>query len=244
MLTPDELARYDRQLGIPGWGQDAQERLKRSRVFVAGAGGLGSPVILYLAAAGVGELIVCDSDVIEPSNLNRQIIHRSDRLGSEKASSAASSAMAINPLVSVRAVHAMITSKNAGRLIDGVDLVIDCLDNFETRHLLNRAIVEKGIPMIHGGVAGFAGQVMFIDTPETACLACVFPRAKKERFSITGPTAGIIGSIQALEALRYCTGIGPSLKGKILFWDGFAMSCETIGVEPNQRCSVCRHVRK
>lgn len=244
MLTPDELERYDRQLGIPGWGQDAQERLKHSRVFVAGAGGLGSPVILYLAAAGVGELVVCDSDVIEPSNLNRQIIHATDRLGSEKASSAASSAIALNPLVSVRPVRAAITAKNADRLIDDADIVIDCLDNFETRHVLNRAIVEKGIPMIHGGVAGFTGQVMIIDMPETACLACAFPRAKKERFSITGPTAGIIGSIQALEALRYCTGMGPSLKGKILFWDGFSMSCETITVEPDPRCSVCRHYRK
>ncbi|MBP7736015.1 MAG: HesA/MoeB/ThiF family protein [Spirochaetes bacterium] len=242
MLSNDEIQFYSRQLGIAGWGGAAQERLKSSTVFVAGAGGLGSPVLYYLAAAGIGTLVICDYDTIEMTNLNRQILHEYGKIGQFKVDSAGTSLSELNPFIKVIRVKTKLTKKNAISLVGDPDLIVDCLDNFETRHILNRVSVEKKIPMIHGGVAEFRGQITFLHPPETPCLACFLDRKdRKGKIQVAGATAGVIGSLQASEAIKYCAGIGPALKNRLMFWDGLSMKFETITIRRNPRCRVCKN---
>jgi molybdopterin-synthase adenylyltransferase len=244
MLTPDEQSRYRRQLTIADWGEEAQLRLKKASVFVAGAGGLGSPVLMYLAAAGVGTISVCDYDSVELSNLNRQILHCDARIGSPKADSARDTLHTTNPNVTVLPVKTQITRKNAASLIGSSDLIIDCLDNFEARHILNTVSVSRSIPMIHAGISGFQGQITFLKPPETPCLACFYQKPKKTTPPVLGATAGAIGSLQAMEALKYLTGIGGNLMGKLLFFDGKEMRMETVKIVRNPRCRVCGKIRQ
>lgn len=240
MLTEKEVAMYARQMGIGAWGPDAQEKLRDAKVFVAGSGGLGSPVLYYLAAAGVGNITICDSDAIDISNLNRQILHTYERIGEPKVDSAKMSIGERNPFISVKALNERITEKNAEAIVSGSDLIIDCLDNFETRYVINRASVRLRIPMVHAGVSEFGGQLTFLQPPETPCLACFLDVKDKKKVNyIVGATAGVIGSLQALEAIKFLAGIGPSLKNRILFWDGISMKFENITVKRNQRCAVC-----
>jgi molybdopterin/thiamine biosynthesis adenylyltransferase len=243
MLSHDEIKLYSRHLGIPSWGAAAQDKLKGSKVFVAGAGGLGSPVLYYLAAAGVGNLLVCDYDLIDISNLNRQIIHRFNRIGEMKVESAQASLQELNPFINITPLSKKITSKNAGDLVSGSDIIIDCLDNFKTRHILNRVSATLHIPMIHAGVSEFRGQITFLHPPETPCLACLIPEDNKKRVNyIAGATPGVIGSLQALEAIKYLTGIGTTLKNRMLFWDGLSMEFEAISLKRNPRCRVCKNL--
>jgi molybdopterin/thiamine biosynthesis adenylyltransferase len=243
MLSNDEIKLYTRHLGIPSWGTAGQEKLKGSRVFVAGAGGLGSSVLYYLAAAGVGNLALCDYDVIDISNLNRQILHRFKRIGEPKVESARASLLELNPFINITAVNKKITLKNAEDLVAGSDLIIDCLDNFKTRHVLNRASVSLHIPLIHAGVSEFRGQLTFLHPPETPCLACLIPKAGTKRINyIAGPTPGVLGSLQAVEALKYLAGIGSTLKNRMLFWDGLTMEFETISLRRNPGCRVCNNM--
>jgi molybdopterin/thiamine biosynthesis adenylyltransferase len=240
MLTEEELNLYARHLGMRSWGTDVQEKLKSAKVFIAGTGGLGSPVLFYLAAAGAGNLSVCDSDTIDITNLNRQILHTFERIGGDKVDSAKLSIAERNPFVAVKALRERITVKNAETMIAGSDLIIDCLDNFETRHVINRVSVKLHIPMLHAGVSEFGGQLTFLQPPETPCLACFMNMKDKKGINyITGATAGVIGSLQAVEAIKYLAGFGPSLKNRVLFWDGMSMKFETINVKRNPRCSVC-----
>ena len=240
MFSKEELQRYSRQTGITGWGESAQEKLKKSKIFIAGAGGLGSPVLYYLAAAGAGKLTICDSDSVELSNLNRQIIHNNGRLGRPKAESAAESLSALNPEIDISALQVKISDDNAETLITGHDLVIDCLDNFKTRQVINRACVNLQKPLIHGGVAGFQGQIAVIIPPKTACLSCFLPLTDTEKtVYIAGPSAGVIGSIQCVEAIKYLTGTGTNIIHKIVFWDGLSMKMETVTVKKNPGCTVC-----
>jgi len=233
---------YSRQIALPGWGPSSQEKLKNSTVFVAGTGGLGSPVLFYLAAAGVGKIFACDFDRIDISNLNRQILHPFKRIGSSKVQSAAETINELNPYVSVVPVDARITKANASRLIDGADIIIDCLDNFKTRQVLNEVSVKKRIPMVHAGVAEMRGQITLLHPPETPCLACIITeKSKSQRPQILGATAGVIGTLQALEAIKYITGIGTMLKNRMMFWDGMSMNFETIRIARNPRCKVCRN---
>lgn len=243
-LTDEEILFYSRQLGIRSWGIPAQEKLKRSRVFVAGAGGLGSAVIYYLAAAGVGNIRVCDSDTIEPSNFNRQIIHRYERIGMRKADSAIASARELNPFINPVSIPKIIDKKKAEDLIGSSDLILDCLDNFETRLVLNQVSVKHNIPMIHAGIMDFQGQITFLHPPETPCLACFITKEHgKSADHIAGMTAGIVGSMQALEAVKYLTGIGPSLKNMIAHWDGVSMRLECISLKRNPDCRVCKNIK-
>ena len=240
MLSNDERYLYSRQLNLPSWGEGAQIKLKRSRVFVAGCGGLGSPVCYYLGAAGVGTLILCDSDTVEPSNLNRQIIHRYDRVGTAKTESAQLTLANLNPFIHTEVIRERIEGHNAIDLVGDSDIIIDCLDNFASRHVINRVSVERGIPMVHAGVSGFIGQVTFLHPPETPCLACLIPGDRDDSpRDIIGATPGIVGSIQALEALKYLAGTGETLKNRLLFIDGFAMRFETVTVAKTTRCNVC-----
>lgn len=243
MSDGDERLIYDRQIGVPGWGASAQKRLKESTVFVAGAGGLGSPALFYLAAAGVGNLIVCDSDIVNTTNLNRQILHSFDKVGTDKAESARKTLAGLNPFVHITHIKKKINSDNAEQLINNADIIIDCLDNFKTRNVLNVVSVKKKIPMVHAGVSEMRGQITFLQPPETPCLACFLPwKDKKEKNNIVGAVAGVMGSLQALEAIKYLTGIGEPLKNRLLFWDGKSMAFEIIGIKKNSRCRVCRHV--
>ncbi|MDY6933731.1 MAG: HesA/MoeB/ThiF family protein [Spirochaetota bacterium] len=242
MLTEDEYRRYKRQLNISNWGEEAQNRLKDSTVLVAGAGGLGSPLLFYLSVAGVGTLKICDYDKIEPSNLNRQILHSDKDVGKYKVDSAYETLTNANPNTKVIKIYDKISKENIHEFIDKVDLIVDCLDNFQTRFIINELSVKKTIPLIHAGVSGFVGQITFLQPPETPCLACFSPQNyKKEEIPVLGATPGVIGSLQAIEAIKYLTGIGTNLKNRLLFWDGIDMSFRIMKLTKNNKCLVCQH---
>jgi len=239
MLTQYESERYSRQIKISGWDINAQEKLKISSVFVAGAGGLGSPVIYYLAAAGVGRIIICDNDKIETSNLNRQILYTPSDTGKWKAEAAAEKISSFNELVDVRWFTETLGLQYLD-IIKQCDLILDCLDNFEARYLLNRMSHEAGIPMIHSGVSEYYAQMTFLHPGQTPCLECFIPEnLKKETTGTTGAMAGIAGTIQALEALKYLTGTGDLLKNRILYIDGKSMQFTTINISKNPECKIC-----
>ncbi|UCD83230.1 MAG: HesA/MoeB/ThiF family protein [Deltaproteobacteria bacterium] len=235
-----ERERYSRQMIITNWGEETQKKIKSSKVFIAGAGGLGSPVSINLAVAGVGTIRICDYDCLVLSNLNRQFLHNDSRIGMNKARSAKMTLEGLNPDVVVEAVEEKITEENIDDLIGDSDLVIDCMDNYPTRYLINATAVKKKIPMIHGGIWGLEGMVTFFHHPETPCLACIFPDAPpQEVFPVLGATPGITGSIQAMEALKYLGKQGTLLKGRILWCDYSEMSFKEVKIKKNPDCPVC-----
>ena len=239
-LSSRELERYNRQLILPGWGEETQERLRGSSVFVAGAGGLGSPVAQYLAAAGVGTLRICDSGKVELSNLNRQLLHSDRDLARPKVRSAARTARRVNPLVRVVPLRSPIDAASVEELVGDAQLILDCLDNFPTRQVLNALAVRRGLPLIHAGVTGYCGQITFLHPPATACLACIVPVSPpQEVFPILGATAGLLGCLEALEALKYLAGSGPLLVGRMRFCDGEAMQFQEVAVAKDPNCPVC-----
>lgn len=243
-LSDQEKERYHRQIILPGWGEAAQQKLKQSVVFIAGAGGLGSPVSLYLAAAGIGVLRICDDEKPELSNLNRQILHSDQDLGKNKADSARESIARINPHVQVEVLKRRIEEQSIKSLVGNAEIIIDCLDNFPTRFVLNEFAVNTGLPMIHAGVYGLSGQITFIHSPETPCLACTVSEAPpQEVFPILGATAGVMGCLQALETLKYLTGAGALLKGRFLFWDGEAMRFHEVQLQKDPDCRVCGRLK-
>jgi molybdopterin-synthase adenylyltransferase len=240
LLTEYDVTRYKRQMMIQGWGEAGQTKIKNSKVFIIGAGGLGSPVSIYLATAGVGEIRICDDDKVELSNLNRQILHPDNRLEMGKAISAEKTLHEINPTISVTGIPERMTEENTERIIGAPDLILDCLDNFETRFLINKYCVTHKIPFVHGAISGLAGQITFIQPYETACLRCFIPSAPpKSVFPVLGATPGVIGTLQAMEALKYLSGVGEGLKGRILFFDGDTMSFEMVTVKRRPDCPVC-----
>ena len=232
--------RYKRQLLLAEDFGFSQEKLSRATVFIAGAGGLGSPVAYYLAAAGVGRIIICDNDVIDVSNLNRQILHSTSRVGMPKTESAAAVLNDLNPEISIVPKQALI-SGDPSELIEDADLIIDCLDNIEARYIINDYSIRTGVPVVHGGINGFAGQVSFIAPPETACIRCIFPEAFKSEgpIPVIGATAGIIGSIQAMEALKFLSCSGELLKNTLYIIDGFTGESEKLQLEKNPDCPSC-----
>ena len=240
MLTPDEKQRYQRQILLSGWGEEGQEKIKRSTVFIAGAGGLGSPVAIYLAAAGIGRLRICDSGATELTNLNRQVLHRDRDIGRNKTRSARETINRINPLVTVETLEDHIVKDNVSQLVGSADIIVDCMDNFSTRHILNAYACAAGLPFVHAGVTGMSGQITFIHTPETPCLFCFIPKSTPSAvFPIVGATAGVIGTLEALEVLKYLTGKGTLLKSRMLFWDGEFMQFHEVPLQKDPHCNVC-----
>ena len=240
LLTDLERAQYHRQMLIAGWGEEGQQKLKDCRVFIAGAGGLGSPVSIYLAVAGIGEISICDADTVELSNLNRQILHPVAHIGQSKVVSAAKTLHELNPSVRLLTHAAYMDQDSLESIVGQPDVVVDCLDNFHTRYLLNAYCVQRGIPLVHGAIHGMMGQVTFLQPPETPCLRCLFPSAPpKETFPVVGATPGIVGCIQALEVLKHLTGVGTTLKGRLLFFDGEEMAFSTFNVSRTPGCPEC-----
>jgi molybdopterin/thiamine biosynthesis adenylyltransferase len=240
MLSQEELVRYDRQIMIREIGREGQERLKNAKVFIAGAGGLGSPVSIYLAAAGIGLIKIADHDNVELSNLNRQILHWEEDIGKNKIDSARDKLSRLNPSVNLEITHETINERNVSQMVGGFDAIVDAMDNFPTRYVLNKAAVEKNIPFFHGAVSGLEGRAMTIIPGKTACLRCMYhgiPPA--EKFPVIGVTPAIIGSIQATEVIKCLVGMGDLLTNRLLIYDGMSMVFKEFKIRKNPECDHC-----
>ena len=236
-----ELERYDRQIRIKGLGKSGQSKLKKARVMVVGAGGLGCPASLYLVAAGIGHVAVVDKETVELSNLNRQILHWNDDIGRPKGISMMEKLRQLNPDVTVETVQKIVTTGNARQLVKGFTVVVDALDNWRTRFLLNKACVKEKIPFVHAGVYSLYGQITTILPGKGPCLQCILPKIppEEEKFPVLGATVGTLGLLEALETIKIITGLGEPLVGRMLHFDGETMSFQEIKVERRRNCPVC-----
>jgi molybdopterin/thiamine biosynthesis adenylyltransferase len=240
VITSEEKQRYDRQIMIPGFGKAGQEKLKRARVVIAGSGGLGSPAAIYLAAAGVGALRIIDHDKVELSNLNRQVLHWDKDIGRSKVKSAEEKLNQLNKNVRLETITKTITEKNVIEMVAGYDIIIDALDNLPTRFLLNKAAIIQGIPLVHGAVYGLEGRAMTIVPGKSACLRCLYQGLPPQnKFPVLGTTPGIIGCIQATEAIKLITGIGKLLTNRLLIYDGLNMKFTELTVNRKKNCEDC-----
>lgn len=241
IFTIEELERYSRQIMVPGIGVEKQELFRNARICIAGAGGLGSVSAYYLAAAGVGRLRIIDRDRVEPSNLNRQILHFTPDIGQLKVLSALDKLENLNPYCRVEAVQADINDDNVFELIDNSDIIIDALDNIGTRRLLNFAAIHSRIPLIYGGVEGFSGMASTFIPYQTPCFECIFSHISdnEERKGVLGMLPAVIGAIQSLEALRLIMKEPPALAGTLLYFSGADLTFQHIAVERNPHCNVC-----
>jgi molybdopterin-synthase adenylyltransferase len=240
MLTASEQKRYDRQIMIGEIGREGQERLKRSRVVIAGAGGLGSLIALYLTAAGIGMIRMIDHDRVELSNLNRQILHWEEDIGRNKVESARAKLRNLNSTVEIEGIAEIITEDNVFQFVNGCDVIVDAMDNLPTRYILNRCAVEKKIPFFHGAVNGFEGRVMTIIPGKTACLRCMYRGpVPEEKFPVIGVAPAVIGSIQATEVIKYLLGIGSLLTNRLLVYDGLKVTFSEFTVNKNPDCDHC-----
>jgi len=241
MLTEKERQKYDRQMMIYGFGEAGQEKLKKARIFIGGAGGLGSPAAIYLAAAGIGTLRIADHDTVELSNLNRQILHWEEDAGGKKVASAAAKLSKLNPDIKIETTAEKITEANASKLVGDADGIVDAVDNLPTRYILNRTAIEKGIPFFHGAVYGFEGRAMTVVPGKSACLNCLYHNARvpKEKFPVIGVTPAVIGCIQATEVIKYLTGLGELLINRILNYDALRMKFTEFTIMPDPGCEHC-----
>ncbi len=240
-LNPEEQLRYSRQLKVPEFGEGGQNKLKTSHVLIAGIGGLGCVSATTLTAAGVGRITLVDFDVVELSNLNRQVLYGAEDLGKRKVDVARRKLSLLNSGVELISMFARISEENVFSLIDGAQVVLDGLDNFQTRLLVNSACVRQKIPYIHGGVARFRGLITTILPGITPCLSCLYPEGAPggERLGVLGAVPGVIANLQALEAIKIMIGQGPSLAGKLLRFNGNDMKFRMEEIRRNEGCSVC-----
>ena len=245
-FTEERLERYSRHIILKEIGIKGQERLYKSKVLIIGAGGLGAPVGLYLAAAGVGTLGIVDADKVDLSNLQRQVIHHTPDVGTLKVESAASKMRAINPDISVRTHHVFVGAENIGQLIQGYDFVIDGTDNFAAKFLINDACVLAGIPYSHGGILRFNGQTITVLPRKSACYRCVFVKPPPtgvvptcSQAGVLGAIAGMLGTIQATETLKYITGVGKLLTDALLTFEALEMNFRKVKVKRNPQCPIC-----
>jgi len=246
-MNDKQLLRYSRHILLDEVGIEGQQKLLASHVLMVGAGGLGSPVALYLGSAGVGRITVVDDDRVDPTNLQRQIAHSLDRIGEFKAISIVQAIAAINPDVKVVPVMQRADDALLNQLVYEVDLVVDCSDNFATRHAINRFCVKHGKPLVSGAAIRFDGQIAIYDPRdrESPCYACIFPESESHEetlcatMGVFSPLVGIVGSIQAAEVLKLLCGAGRPLTGRLLMLDGRGMDWTEIRLIKNPRCEVC-----
>jgi len=246
-LSPEQRARYSRHLLIPEVGEAGQQKLLDARVLLIGAGGLGSPASLYLAAAGVGTLGIVDADVVDDSNLQRQIVHSTNTLGEPKVLSAKRTIEALNPDVQVLAYQERLTSENIDRILaDGWDVIVDGADNFPTRYLVNDASVWNDIPVVHGSIYRFEGQVTVFHPHVGPCYRCLYPAPPPPELApscaeggVLGVLPGIVGSLQASEALKVILGAGETLTGRLLLFDALHTTFDEVAVKKDPTCPVC-----
>lgn len=250
LFAEGELSRYARHIVLREIGGPGQARLKRARVLVVGAGGLGSPILLYLTAAGVGRITVIDDDVVSASNLQRQVIHAEDRLGMPKVDSARAVLQGLNPHVEVEAVRLRLDAAGAEALVPGHDLVLDGTDNFATRALLNAACVRAGVPLLSGAISQWEGQLTLYDPARGApCLACLFPVEPAPGLApdcaaagVMGALPGILGAMMAAEAIKELTGAGLGLRGRLVLHDALWGQSREVAISRRPGCLVCSQV--
>lgn len=246
-FSDDDLSRYARHIFLREIGGPGQRRLKAARVLVIGAGGLGAPALMYLAAAGVGTIGIVDDDAVDLSNLQRQVIHSTDRIGQPKVASAAAALRALNPGVTVIPHALRLTEANADALIAGYDLILDGTDSFTARHAANAAAVRAGKPLVGGALTQWEGQLsVWHPAGGAPCYACVFPEIPAPGLvptcaeaGVLGPLPGIIGTMMAAEAIKIVTGAGESLRGRLLIWDALYADARIIAVERRPGCAIC-----
>ncbi|AWN16394.1 molybdopterin-synthase adenylyltransferase MoeB [Salinisphaera sp. LB1] len=246
MLDAGDRARYARQLTLPEVGEAGQSKLRDARVLVIGAGGLGSPAALYLAAAGVGHLAIVDHDTVDRSNLHRQTLHRDASVGQPKVRSAHATLTALNPAIEIAPVQARVSADNAAELVAGYDLVIDGSDNFAARYAINDACVAAGIALVYGAVERFNGQVGVFPAGGRPCYRCLFAEAPPAgsaptcaEAGVIGAVPGLVGTLQALEAIKLLVGMADTLSGKLLSLDVRTQRWRTMSLPANPRCPVC-----
>lgn len=248
-MEDQQLLRYSRHILLEEFGIDGQERVNAAHALVIGAGGLGSPVSLYLAAAGVGRITLVDHDDLDLTNLQRQVAHATARVGMPKVDSAAEAMRAINPDIAIDTIKLRADDELLAQWVAKADVVVDCTDNFQTRHAVNRACVAHSKPLVAGAAIRFDGQLSVYDTrdPGSPCYACIFPpdaEFEETRCAVLGvfaPVVGTIGVLQAHEALKLLAGIGPSLAGSLLMFDGRRSAFDTLRVARDPGCGVCGH---
>jgi len=245
-LTPEQRNRYQRHLLLPEVGEKGQQKLLDAKVLMLGAGGLGSPSALYLAAAGVGNIGIIDMDVVDASNIQRQILHNMDRVGERKVDSAKKTLTAMNPDINVATYDVRLGADNVLDIIDGYDVIVDGTDNFPTRYLVNDASLLKKIPVVHGSIFRFEGQVTVFDPYNGPCYRCMIPEPPPAELApscaeagVLGVLPGIVGSIQALETLKIILGIGETLVGRLLAFDALEESFRTFKVRRDPQCPAC-----
>lgn len=245
-LREDQIERYSRQIILPNVGGKGQEKLLNAKVLSIGAGGLGSPAALYLVSAGIGKIGIVDSDQVELNNLQRQILHSTENVGKSKVKSAAERLKSLNPDIQIKNYELRVTSDNILDIIKDYDIIVDGSDNFPTRYLVNDACVLSGKPLSHGGIFRFDGQAITILPGESACYRCLFPEPPPpglvpscQEAGILGAVAGVIGTIQANEVLKYILGIGDLLAGKLLVFNALHSSFRQVKVPKNPNCPVC-----
>jgi adenylyltransferase/sulfurtransferase len=246
-MNDDQLLRYSRHILLPEIGIEGQEKLLGARALVIGAGGLGSPAAMYLASGGVGHITLADGDSVDLTNLQRQILHTTAAVGRAKAYSGKDTLAQLNPEIDVAAIPERLEGESLARLIASVDVVLDCCDNFATRHAVNRACVEHRKPLVSGAAVRFDGQVSVFDLrqPDVPCYNCLFPEdteAEETRCAVMGvfaPLTGIIGTVQAAEALKLLCGAGETLNGRLLLLDGLRMEWRSVRLSKDPGCKVC-----
>lgn len=244
-LTEEEKLRYRRQLILPEIGEEGQETLKQSKVLVIGAGGIGSPLLLYLAAAGVGYIKVFDNDHVELTNLNRQVLHGYTNIDQNKAESAQETLSELNPSIEIEISKDRFHRENALQTVTGFDIVINAVDNLETRYMLNEVCVELGKPLIEGSIFHFEGQVMLIEPGKGPCYQCLYPEpptnVKKQEFGVIGMTPGLVGVLQATETIKYLLKIGEPLTNKLIYFDLLSTTIKKMDIKKNPECPVCSY---
>ncbi len=241
MLGASELIRYNRQLKIPELGAEGQKKLKSSHVIITGIGGLGCASAIYLTAAGVGRITIVDFDIVELSNLNRQVLYWEEDIGKKKVMIAQRKLSKLNLGTKIIPIFAKITAENVFSIVDGAQVVVDGLDNFSTRLLVNSACVKHRIPYIHGGVSRFRGLMTTIIPGKTPCLACLYPEGSPggEGLGVLGIVPGLVANLQSLEAIKIMIGHGPSLAGKLLRFNGNDIEFRIDDIKRNENCKVC-----